>query len=141
MFVNFMIGFKCLCPICKDTFILCVKKFISTHCKGRPGKPNRPLSIISLPPPRHYHLFSTFSAKPGKSFTSIACPSSSRARPVNFPKTWCWSDFISFISVQEALSSTGTKSISNRPSSEEKVQGAIKSFSPPGMLNCTWLSL
>ena len=34
-----------------------------------------------------YHLFSTFSAKPGKSLTSIARPSSSTARPVKMPKT------------------------------------------------------
>ena len=36
-----------------------------------------------------YHLFSTFSAKPGKSFTRISVPSSRIAVPVKRPKTWC----------------------------------------------------
>ena len=35
----------------------------------------------------YYHLFSTFSAKPGKSLISITVPSSSTALPVNRPKT------------------------------------------------------
>src|SRR5699024_9407716 len=36
-----------------------------------------------------YHLFSTRSAKPGKSFTLILRPPSRTAVPVKRPKTWC----------------------------------------------------
>ena len=35
----------------------------------------------------YHHLFSTFSAKPGKSRTSITVPSSSTALPVKRPNT------------------------------------------------------
>ena len=38
---------------------------------------------------RAYHLFSTFSAKPRKSFTVIFVPSSRITEPVKRPKTWC----------------------------------------------------
>ena len=94
-------------------------------------------------PMKFHHLFSTFSAKPGKSSTRITCPSSRTAMPVKRPKTWCWSLLRSLKSVQAARSSTGTKFISNRPSSEVKVQGERKS-SPPsfrGMWKVTRLSL
>ena len=109
---------------------------------------SRPFSFISCAsagaaPPGRYHLFSTFSAKPGKSSTRSTVPSSRVAVPVKRPKTWCWSLFSSLMSVQAARSSTGVKAMSKRPSSEVKVQGARKSSRPSlwGMWKVTWLSL
>ena len=103
----------------------------SIPCEAKEIIPELPAAFQALERRIFYHLFSTFSAKPGKSFTSMTCPPSSTALPVKRPNTWCWSDLMSFISVQEARSSTGTKSISKRPSSEVKVQGDIKSFRLP----------
>ena len=65
------------------------------------------------------------------------------AAPVKRPNTWCWSDLMSFTSVQAARSRMGSNFISNRPSSEVKRQGDRKSSLPSlwGMWKHTWLSL
>mgnify|MGYP002166937860 CR=1 FL=1 len=72
-----------------------------------------------------HHLLLTFSAKPGKSANSTTVPLSRTAFPVNLPNTWCWSDLMSFTSVQLARSSTGTKSASKRPSSDVNFHGSV----------------
>ena len=72
------------------------------------------LPVVSYMPPMCdldyysiYHLLMTFSAKPGRSFTFSTVPSSSTARPLNTPNTWCWSDLMRPTSEQLARSSTG----------------------------------